>query len=363
MENVKPSSSDNAASPSGPGRLLHQARQDLRLAPEDVAQILHLSPKQIIALEQDDYKNLPGPTYVRGYLRNYAQLLGLSPDKVLKSYNSLTIPSKPISLPKSAPPPQITSGDRLVKMATVAVVAVVLGLVFLWWRSNDEMPDVAGTPPAVVSQEPVFESPNPSQAAVPPPVAPPHDMIAKENPPVAHTPAPATVKPAPQASAGVERARSEPASPVPAQKPPEVKAPPPPTQDKMTMSGMILNVAPAEPSGKPAADAPPAHADRAIVRTSPQTDNVPAAARAHLVLHATQESWADIRDAYDNKLLYENIPAGRSVTIEGVAPFSVFLGNADGVQVEFNGKNFDVSRYKRGQVARFTLGDKTAVNN
>ena len=81
------------------------------------------------------------------------------------------------------------------------------------------------------------------------------------------------------------------------------------------------------------------------------------------MLHATQESWADIRDAYDNKLLYENIPAGRRVTIEGVAPFSVFLGNADGVQVEFNGKNFDVSRYKRGQVARFTLGGKTAVND
>ena len=342
MENVKPAFSGNTEPSSGPGRLLRQARQDLRLAPEDVAQILHLSPKQIIALEQDDYKNLPGPTYVRGYLRNYAQLLGLSPDKVLKSYNSLTIPSNPISLPKSAPPPQVTSSDRVIKAATAGVVAVVLGLVFLWWRNHEDVPDVAGTPPAVVSQEPASGAFGPTAAEEPPPVAPPHDMIARESPPSA--PAPAAVKPAPAAA-----------------QPPSTDKPPP-THEKVTMSGMILNVAPPEPPGSAAGNAAPARADRAIVRASP-ADVAPGVARSHLVLHATQESWADIRDAYDNKLLYENIPAGRRVTIEGVAPFSVFLGNADGVQVEFNGKNFNVSRYKRGQVARFTLGDETAVNN
>src|SRR3989304_2095691 len=106
MENTIPESPDTVASRSSPGPLLHEARLDLRLAPEDVAQILHLSSKQIVALEQDDYKNLPGPTYVRGYLRSYAQLLGLSPEKVLESYNSLTIPSKPMSLTQSAPPPR-----------------------------------------------------------------------------------------------------------------------------------------------------------------------------------------------------------------------------------------------------------------
>src|SRR4030065_2640549 len=130
MEDTKPAPPDPAARRSGPGRLLHEARLDLRLAPEDVAQILHLSSKQIVALEQDDYKNLPGPTYVRGYLRSYAQLLGLSPEKVLESYNGLTIPSKPISLPQSAPPPQITSSDRLIKAATLGVGGGMRGLVF-----------------------------------------------------------------------------------------------------------------------------------------------------------------------------------------------------------------------------------------
>src|SRR3989344_2061181 len=134
MESPNPENPEASAQRPGPGRLLHQARQDLRLAPEDVAQILHLSPKQIVALEKDDYKTLPGPTYVRGYLRSYAQLLGLSPEKVVEAYNSLTIPSKPILPPQSAPPTQITSSDHMVKAASIGVAAVVLGLVYLWWQ-------------------------------------------------------------------------------------------------------------------------------------------------------------------------------------------------------------------------------------
>jgi cytoskeleton protein RodZ len=74
-------------------------------------------------------------------------------------------------------------------------------------------------------------------------------------------------------------------------------------------------------------------------------------------MQTTLDSWADVRDANGNRLLYETIPAGRTVAIEGAAPLSVFLGNAEGVRVEFNGTVFDVTRHRRGDFARFTLGD------
>ena len=354
MENTKPESPDTAASRSGPGRLLHEARLDLRLAPEDVAQILHLSSKQIVALEQDDYKNLPGPTYVRGYLRSYAQLLGLSPEKVLESYNSLTIPSRPISLPQSAPPPQITSSDRLIKAATLGVAAIVLGLVYLWWRSEEETPTAPSSPPAVASQTP---------AIVPPaPPSPPENvsMPSAAGTSVATNSAtfPAVTEPALQAVTGNVAWTpniTTPAAPVPA-----TKAAPPSGQ--VTVSGMIINVAPTEPL-KQASPVTPPRTDRALERTRRAADIPASVPRSRMVLRAIQESWVDVRDARDNKLLYENVPAGRSIAIEGVAPFSVFLGNAEGVRVEFNGHNFDIGRYQRGQVARFTLGDEKAVNN
>jgi len=354
MENAKPKSLDTIASRSGPGCLLHEARLELRLAPEDVAQILHLSSKQIVALEQDDYKNLPGPTYVRGYLRSYAQLLGLSPETVLESYNSLTIPSKPISLPQSAPPPQITSSDRLIKAATFGVAAIVLGLVYLWWRSEEETPTAPSSPPAVASQAPAMV-----QTATPiPPESDSQPSTAGTSVATNSATSPVVTEPASQAvTSNIARTSNimTPVPPVPATKAA-------PSNGQVTASGMILNVSPTE-TLKQTSPATPTRTDRALDRTR-RTPDIPAGVpRSRMVLRAIQESWVDVRDARDNKLLYENVPAGRSIAIEGVAPFSVFLGNAEGVRVEFNGQNFDVGRYKRGQVARFTLGDEKAVNN
>lgn len=335
MENIKPENSEASAPRTGPGHLLQQARLELRLAPEDVAQILHLSSKQIIALENDDYKTLSGPTYVRGYLRSYAQLLGLSPEKVVEAYNSLTIVSKPITLPKSAPPPQVTSSDRIVKAATLGVAAILLALVYLWWQSGDESLD---------------------QAALPPEAA---ETLADQGlgPNVTGDTALATA-PAGVPGTGTDGETAPPPGSVvaPAR---NIASPEALPNGQLAVSGMTLNAAPAP---KPAS-AEPAPVERVTTRTRRTVDIPPGVPRARMVLHAIQESWADIRDARDNRLLYENVPAGRRISIEGVAPFSVFVGNADGVRVEFNGQDYDVSRHKRGQVARFTLGEETAVNN
>ena len=135
-----------------------------------------------------------------------------------------------------------------------------------------------------------------------------------------------------------------------------------PSGGQLTVSGMMVNVAPTEPLKQASPVATP-RTDRALERTRRAADIPAGVQRSRMVLRAVQESWVDVRDARDNKLLYENVPAGRSIAIEGIAQFSVFLGNAEAVRVEFNGQNFDISRYKRGQIARFTLGDEKAVNN
>jgi len=347
MDSANPSTPGVGGPSSGPGSVLQKARQDLRLAPEDVAQILHLSSKQIVALEQDDYKNLPGPTYVRGYLRSYAQLLGLSPEKIVESYNALTIPSKPLALPQSAPPPQVTSDHRLVKAATTVVAAIVLGLVYIWWRTQGETPEHASPPPVATT------FPAPTNDA---------STMNREPPPLfASGAAPATAS-APTVSPTEPPKPVAPSHGAASSKAPSSSVKPGAAGENFTASGMILNVSPGEPSKSPSATTAP-RLDRAVAQARRAADIPADMPRSRLVLHAEQESWADVRDARDNKLLYENIPAGRTVTIEGVPPFSVFLGNADGVRVEYNGKNFDFGRYKRGQVARFTLGENAAENN
>ncbi|MDP2705903.1 MAG: DUF4115 domain-containing protein, partial [Burkholderiales bacterium] len=258
------------------------------------------------------------------------------PEKVVEAYNNLIISSKPVPPPppSSAPPSQITSSNHLVKAASVGVAVVMLGLVYLWWQSENKSPELPQTP-AVIGRAPVDKQV---------PSNDPGDKPATTEM-VSGSVVGGSVSP-PDASS-VEKAAGPTAAP----------------SGQLTVSGMTLNVSPAEPP-KPVTPTPVTPApERAMTRTR-RTVEIPAGVpRSRMVLHAIQESWADVRDARDNKLLYENVPAGRRISIEGVAPFSVFVGNADGVRVEFNGQNYDVSRHKRGQVARFTLGEETAVNN
>ena len=67
-------------------------------------------------------------------------------------------------------------------------------------------------------------------------------------------------------------------------------------------------------------------------------------------------SWVDLRDANGQRLLYENVTEGREISVQGNPPFSVFLGNAEGVQIDYAGKPFDFSAFTNGVYARFELG-------
>ncbi len=83
-----PMTSDAAPAPIEPetaGLLLRQAREAAGLTLDAVAQQLKLAPRQVDALEQSDYTRLPGRTFVRGFMRNYARLLHLDPEMVLSA--------------------------------------------------------------------------------------------------------------------------------------------------------------------------------------------------------------------------------------------------------------------------------------
>lgn len=294
----------------GPGSLLRQSRTDLKLTVEQVARKLNLSAKHINALEEDDYEKLSGPTYIRGYLRSYSHLLGLSPQGVLESFNELPAASRPVNLDAPALARQISSNDHAIKWASVVVIGIVIGLTILWWRGLEEAP----TRSQVAANRPSVNTP-------------------KTTPDVAPSDVPPVVPLVPEAA--------DVAADIPATEP-ESRAlttpEKPPRSDRMS-----AKAAPEEKNiGIPAGD-----------RSAPPS---------RLVLYVLEESWADIRDGRQNKMLYEIIPAGRVITLEGVAPFHVFLGNVAGVKIEFNGRQYDPQRHKRGQVARFTLGDAPTVS-
>jgi cytoskeleton protein RodZ len=68
------------------GQRLAQGRKDRNLSVADAAAKLRIAPRQIEALEADDYERLPGHTIARGFVRNYARLLQLNPELVLEAF-------------------------------------------------------------------------------------------------------------------------------------------------------------------------------------------------------------------------------------------------------------------------------------
>ena len=77
------------------GAQLRAGREASGMTIKDVAKALKLSPKQIGALETDDWTRLPGNTITRGFVRNYARLLGLEAGTLMSALDRLQMPRAP----------------------------------------------------------------------------------------------------------------------------------------------------------------------------------------------------------------------------------------------------------------------------
>lgn len=97
-----PIHADEPVAGASAGTRLRDAREAAGLSIDAVAQQLKLAPRQVKALEDDDFAQLPGRTFVRGFLRNYARLVRLDADEVLATLpDANTAPS--LDRPSLAP--------------------------------------------------------------------------------------------------------------------------------------------------------------------------------------------------------------------------------------------------------------------
>ena len=74
-----------------------------------------------------------------------------------------------------------------------------------------------------------------------------------------------------------------------------------------------------------------------------------------LRINVQSESWLEVSDASGKVLVSALQPTGSRQALAGRAPFTLVVGNAPGVQVEYQGKAVDLSPYTRGNVARVVL--------
>lgn len=73
-----------------PGELLRRERERRSITPLHIAEELHLDARVVAAIEDNRFEALGPPVYARGHLRQYATLLGLSPQLIIDRYEALT---------------------------------------------------------------------------------------------------------------------------------------------------------------------------------------------------------------------------------------------------------------------------------
>lgn len=90
---------DSGGHLSDVGELLRTTRQQRNVTIAEAATATRIKPSFLEALEEEDFALLPGPAYVTGFMRNYAQYLGLHPDDVLQDFYAFQKAPAPIVKP------------------------------------------------------------------------------------------------------------------------------------------------------------------------------------------------------------------------------------------------------------------------
>ncbi|MGH1537473.1 MAG: RodZ domain-containing protein [Gammaproteobacteria bacterium] len=304
------------------GAILVNARNAAALSQADIAEQINLPVNIIQALETDDYDNLPGATYVRGYLRNYARLVGVNEEGLAKLY----IEQHHCEPVVEAPTRSAHSYDPAILWSTAAVFSILFGLVITWWFEYNTL---SGQSIELVSNENVMES---NRAD--------------------NTHAGESLLPSEEVSIDQEASSEE----LDASEDLAINE----TTARSSTAGARQMLGQVTDSETEVITADQQHA----MEEASQNPTLVSSIEGAQVLTVTyvEKSWTEIRDADSNTLMQGLIEPGVVRDLNGKPPFEIFLGNAPGVVIEINGLYFDHSQYSRSnRTARFQISS-TSLN-
>ncbi|MBA0216843.1 cytoskeleton protein RodZ [Pectobacterium brasiliense] len=309
-----------------PGERLREARERLGLTQQAIAERLCLKITTVRDIEDGTTPADLAPTFLRGYIRSYAKLVHLPEDELLPSVNKQAIPKtisvspmQSFSLKKSR-----KKRDGWLMTITWLVVLVVLGLTGAWWWQNHQaqqaeinsMVDHASAMQVQTEGQsvPLMDNSAPQETATP------DSATALASTPVDLS-ATGLAAPSTPSSASIP-------SPAPSSQSPSHANAAQPAGDVLLGAGAAGTVA--------------------------ETNSAPAAHA--LVLTFTADCWLEVTDASGKKLFSGIQRNGGTLNLDGQSPYKLKIGAPAAVQIQFQGKPVDLSRFVRSnQVARLTL--------
>jgi len=323
------------------GEILRERREELRLDINDAGEVLRIKPTFLAALEENRPQDLPGPTYVIGFVRAYARHLGLDHEWVLERYKaeSAGVQARPdLAFP-------MPLGERSLPGGPILLVALILAICGYgtWYylstgdRARPER--VAAVPPAL--QVPL---PDPSaagsggdaKAAAPVPTAasPATTANAVPGPAAAGAPGvtanlPASPAGSPQLNSGLFPGSTAAATPA---------SPAAPVADTAAPAGAAK-----KPAAEPVASSTPAGPQTTVASAQPAPAPVApaaegAAAAARIEIKATADCWVQIRAADQSIVFSRVLKSGETYRVPARAGLVLRTGNAGALVIAVDGK-------------------------
>jgi cytoskeleton protein RodZ len=325
------------AAPLSVGTVLRETRARLGLTVAEVSHHIKFAPRQIEALEADDFEHVPEATFLRGFVRSYARLLQLDPLPLLDA-----LPHAPEQVLQQvekaqaeAPYPNIYTERKqnIIWLAAALVVAIALALTA--WMLGDKQKDQAIPKIAASDAQntvvdtlvapnivPVSAVPEASPDSTPPVTTPAMPIPGSENP---------------------AAEKSVVAKPE-AEKPVEQK-----TLPEMTKTTEARNVPQTVlPSAQPAA----VPTGSPVAKPAPAI-NMPGQVAIRMTFD--EDSWVEISEKNGKHLLSQLNRAGSELNISGTPPISLVIGNSSAVHLYFKGQAIELASHTKVEVARLTL--------
>jgi cytoskeleton protein RodZ len=301
-----------------PGAMLREARKALSLSQEHIASKLNFKVGIVKNIEDDTLDPLMPVTFNRGYLVNYAKLVGVEVEDVLASYDALDAATiqRTEMLSFSKETAKQAEHSRVMWLSYF-IVAVLVGLTILWWQQESRQQDNNSS--NVVPSITVIKD-------------------ERDNVGVKTTVSGALNEQKTDNSAQINENKSEAVLDIAAE------------SDVITSKSIIqsnsrdisINVGKANIN----------ESTNALVNDVSPSEIV---VLSTAIFTFSGDCWVNIFDATGERIAWGVKKSGYVMTIQGKAPLRITVGKPELTSIVFNGQQVDMSTFNVGNIAKFNL--------
>jgi cytoskeleton protein RodZ len=308
----------------GPGQILSEAREAMGLTQQQVAEKLNFRTTLVKDIEKDQFDHSLPATFNRGYLKNYAKLVGVSAEEVLAGYEMLNVAKKQgAEMQSFSKETKKQAENNMVMWISYLILALLIGSTILWWlqdaKKSNDLNNLAT--PTVPTTSDVLEKTQQTEELSGDVQAPTALSELTQN--TEFTTLSETLKSAPGNLLLDEQEHSTANASV--------------ANNEVDTANTQQTITP----------------DTHQATTHPVTIDFGPIEVA--VFTFSGDCWVNIYDATGERIAWGIKKSGYEMNISGQAPFTVTLGKPELVTIEFENNIVDMSQFSRGNIAKFTL--------